>query len=205
MNKCIIDLFYDNKKANKLTKGLPKAFEMINLELPGNPAVGILREHAIIGFFRDELHEGKIEIPDCGNVRGFDVIVCNHKLSIKTVTKNGDIKVLWTVDNDKVDIEIGGHYQPDCDIFLVQIYWNEIKDSVFYIPLEVQSEVFNKLSSNNYLKSSKSTNNRGIALSKKAKSLLLSHKHTLKLEVNWEKSELNHTPYAKWEEFWKKL
>lgn len=205
MNKCIVNLFNDNKKAKKLVKGLPKAFEMVNLELPGNPAVGILREYAIIGFFRNEFHKTEIEIPDRGDVRGFDVVICNHKLSIKTVTKNGDIKVLWTADNDKVDEEIEGNYKPDCDIFLVQIYWNKIRNSIFYIPREVQSEVFNKLGSNDYLKSSKSTNNRGIILSKEAKNLLLSNEHTLKLEVNWEKIGLNYTPYAKWEDFWKKL
>ena len=39
MNSCILDLFQDQQKSTRLVTGLPKAFEMAGLELPGNLAV----------------------------------------------------------------------------------------------------------------------------------------------------------------------
>ena len=52
MNYCMYDLFQNDEKRNRFAKGLPKAFDMVRKRMPkGNPAVGLLREHVIIGFF----------------------------------------------------------------------------------------------------------------------------------------------------------
>ena len=107
MNQCIIDILNDRTKLNKFVKGLPVAFEMASLELPkGNPAVGFLREHAIIGFFMNELGSQKVKFPKTGTHRGFDVIICGQNLSIKTVTGYNTFKVLWTVDPYQIGREI---------------------------------------------------------------------------------------------------
>ena len=85
MNPCIIELFSDRNATTKFTLGLPQAFERASLELPGgNPAVDFLREHAITGFFKGYFGD-RAKIPAEGNKREFDVDICGHQLSIKTV------------------------------------------------------------------------------------------------------------------------
>lgn len=132
MNPCIVNLLNDKHKVQHFVQRLPIAFEMVSNEALSNPAIGILCEHAIIGYFISEFGKDKVKIPALDNKRGFDMIVCNEKLSIKTVTGHGhgSIKVLWTVDQSKIDQEIA-RYQPECDLFLVTIYWGDTRDSIF--------------------------------------------------------------------------
>lgn len=205
MNHCLSELLEDCNAVTKLVTGLPQAFEMASLELPsGNPAVGFLREHALTGFFRNYFGD-KVELPTGGNERGFDIKICGSELSIKTVTKFGKIKVVWTADTRSVNSEISGGYYPTCDILLTRIYWGESKESVFYIPLEAQREIFDNLGSDEYLRSAISTNHRGIEISSNAINLLQNHNTTKKLWVDWQKLGINYTPYDRWEEFWEEI
>ena len=206
MNLCIVEIFEDPKKSEKLTRGLPKAFEMASLELPsGNPAVGFLREHAITGFFLHLIGKDKIKIPSSGNKKGFDISVCGEPLSIKTVTANGGVKVVWTVDDDSVKKEIGGIYKPDCDMLLTKIYWGKECPSIFYIPLSVQRDIYDKLGSKEYLTAASGTNHRGISIRQPAMKKLLEHPSTLSMVVNWQMVGLDYTPYSRWEEFWEEV
>lgn len=203
MNQCIVDLFNDPQKVTKLKHGLPVAFEMAGLELPsGNPAVGFLREHAITGFFVYLFGADRVQLPEHGNARGFDIVVCDEPLSIKTVTSNGSVKLIWTVDTSSISKEIGGKYSPDCDMLLTRIYWNENKPSIFYIPLAVQEEVFTTLGVTKYLTAAIGTNHRGISIRAPAMTELMNHTKTMRLSVNWVKSGLDYTPYKRWEKFW---
>ena len=205
MNPCIIELFSDRNATTKFTLGLPQAFERASLELPGgNPAVGFLREHAITGFFKGYFGD-RAKIPAEGNKREFDVDICGHQLSIKTVTGRGRVKVLWTADTYSVNAEIDGGYSPSCDMFLTRIFWEQKKESVFYIPKEVQIEVFESDGADNYLSSATMTNNRGIEISTLSMNTLQAHADTRKLSVNWEKLGIEYTPYDRWEDFWKKV
>ena len=205
MNQCIIELFNDPQKTTKLTHGLPVAFEMAGLELPsGNPAVGFLREHAITGFFIHLFGASRVELPEHGNTRGFDIVVCGEPLSIKTVAGDGGVKVIWTVDTSRVEREIDSGYAPDCDMLLTRIYWNENKPSIFYIPLSVQNEIYETLGGDRYLTAHTGTNHRGISIRAPAMTKLMHHSNTMRLTVNWIKSGLDYTPYTRWEEFWRK-
>lgn len=205
MNPCIVNLLNDKNKIEHFVRKLPIAFEMASHEMPGNPAIGMIREHIIIGYFISEFGKDKVSVPPQGNERGFDAIVCDEKLSIKTVTNDGygSVKVLWTVDQSKANQEIE-KYQPKYDLFLVAIYWERTRDSIFYIPTSAQSETHAKLGSLEYLNFRPGTNNRGISLSTEAMKALKSHPDTLKREVNWERQGKHYTPYERWEDFWKK-
>ena len=204
MNKCIVDLFNNKIQADKLAEGLPTAFEMASIELPsGNPAVGVLREHALIGYFQDCFGINKVETPVSGIKRGHDVIVCGHLLSIKTVKGNGSVKVLWTADNRRVDEEIETKYKANCDMFLVRIFWDKNKPSVFYIPEKTQNEVMQELGREHYLVSNRGTNNRGISISSQAMKILQKHNATITMNINWIRKGLNYTPYDRWVEYWK--
>ena len=205
MNQCIINLLNDKVAINKLIIGIPKAFQIAKIEIPGgNPAVGLLREQAIIGYFKHYFKD-EVSTPIEGNKRDFDVSICNQKLSIKTATKNGSIKVLWTVDTSVVNREIN-NYVPKCDLFLIRIWWGSNEYSIFYIPIEVQINVLQELEiPANYLHSSTGTNNRGIEISRQAMKLLENHEKTIKLKVDWKTDELDYSPYDRWEEYWKNL
>ena len=52
MNRCIVNLLNDQEKLRDFTLGLPTAFEIVEKQLPGNSAQGLLREQVIIGYFR---------------------------------------------------------------------------------------------------------------------------------------------------------
>ena len=148
MNPCIANLLNDENRIDHFIQKLPIAFEMVSNEIPPrNPAIGILREHIIIGYFISEFGKDKVSIPTQGNERGFDVVVCDEKLSIKTVTGNGhgSIKILWTVDQSIIDQEIE-NYQPEYDLFLVTIHWEHTRDSIFYIPTSAQLEIYDMFS-----------------------------------------------------------
>jgi len=205
MNPCIKRLFADSDRMRRLTYGLPQAFEMAALEVPkGNPAVGILREHVLTGFFINEFGKDRVETLDDGIKRGFDLSVCGHDLSIKTVKGNSEVKVLWTVDPLKIGIEISKGYKPDCDIFLVNIYWGKERDSIFYIPVAVQMEVRDLLR-DEYLKAKVGTNHRGIAISRQAMKLMKGDSRVQKQSVRWHQSGIDYKPHDRWEGFWETI
>ena len=204
MNPCIVTLLNDENKVGRFVQKLPLAFEMASNEMPGNPAIGMIREHIIIGYFISEFGKDKVNVPSQGNERGFDVFVCGEKLSIKTVTGygHGSLKVLWTVDQSMIDQEIE-RYQPEYDLFLVTIHWGRTRDSIFYSPTSVQLETYDMFGVE-YLKVNRGTNHRGIFINTEAMKALEAHPDTLKREVTWTKQGTHYTPYERWEDFWKK-
>jgi len=205
MNQCLTELFADKARIGHFLQKLPVAFEMAANEMPkSNPAIGILREHIIIGYLIGEFSKDRIMLPEMGNERAYDVVVCGEKLSIKTMTGSGldSLKVVWTADQEKIAEEIKGGYYPSSDMLLVIIQWNKTAESVFYIPHHVQSEIFHQLGSQDYLKAAMGTNHRGINISSLALKKLLDHTDTLKHKVNWVKQGLDYTPYKRWEDFW---
>ena len=183
--------------------GLPLAFAIVKKEMPpGNPAVGLLREDAIIGFLMNKLGETNVQKASSGTDRGYDLIVYGQRLSIKTVTGKGDIKVLWTADTSRVQDEISRIYSPEYDILLVRIHWGKNEKSLFYIPNDVQLEIMERLGRENYLKVASGTNHRGIAINSDATNQLLEHENTIALEIDWEQPDLDYDPIERWRRFW---
>lgn len=206
MNHCLIELFSKPERIDFFTRHIPEAFSEVRSELgKGNPAVGILRENVIIGFFLAEFGVTKVDLVEEGNKRGHDVVICGEELSIKTITQDGGVKILWTVDNDSVDKEIEGGYQPHCDMMLISIYWGEIRDSVFYIPVHVQKEAHLSLKKD-YFNVDKHSNHRGIEISSVAMGKLKNHRDTKRAMVDWtfHKDSLKRSvrSYERWTEFW---
>ena len=183
------------------------AFDMVRQRMPkGNPAVGILREHVIIGFFVAEFGEHNVIVPERGNERSYDVILCGQELSVKTVTDNGGVKILWTVDTAQVKREINEGYRPEHDMLLVNIFWEQMADSVFYIPASVQQSVFDSIGSSQYLSSATGTNNRGIEIKRKTISALKAHPDTLRFPVYWTVRDVKYpAPWDEWKDYWESM
>ena len=187
-----------------MLKGLPEAFEMVGLALPDrNPAVGFLREHVLIGFFLSEFGEENVKLPSTSTERGYDVTVCDEKVSIKTVTGGGKIRLLWTPDSFRAGSEVTEYY-PEHHLLIVHINWNQDKYGIYYIPQSVQSEIYNK-APKEYLHVPVGTNHRGAELPTRVKNALFEHENTIKYKINWVKKGLNYTPYGRWVEYWQKL
>ena len=205
MNHCLHDLFKTPGKRERFAKGLPDAFDMVGKRLPSNPAVGLLREHVIIGFFVSEFGKRNVIVPKHGTERGYDVVLCGEELSIKTVTNDTGFKIIWTVDTDYVNQEIDA-FGPKHDIFLVNIFWGQSRESAFYIPLNAQKEVYRYLGTDDYLSSATSTNNRGIEIRKKAVTQLKDHPDTISISIDWSTSGTSHPePWEEWDKYWTEI
>jgi len=89
-------------------------------------------------------------------------------------------------------------------MILINIIWND-KGSFYYIPLEVQKEIFKKLGKEKYIKLPKpGTNPRGVEMSKDAIIALTNHKLTKRIPIDWVKSEIKYHPYERWVDLWSK-
>ena len=164
--------------------------------------VGSLREKIIIALliyqFGKENVNSNIPITEPEK----DVIVKNISYSIKTITGNGGVKAVWTVDTSSANNFIN-KYKPNCHILLVKINW-EKRGGFCLIPIEVQEGIFKQLGKGKYLNLPKpGTNPRGVEFAKDAIEKMLSSKDTLKIEVEWKKKRLEYDSYKRWVDYWK--
>ena len=203
MNQCIVDFLSGQEKFSHFSLGLPGAFEIIKNQLPGNSAQGLLREQAIIGYFRFAFGDNKVKLPSNKNEKDFNVILCGKGLAISTAQGRSPdaIKIHWTSDNQRVEEEVATYY-PTSDFLWITIHWGKTADSIFYVPLSAQSEIHSQLGKSGYLKTSPGTNNRGIPLSKEAFKMLKSHPKTLCRQVTWRREGIAPDPYKQWETYW---
>lgn len=136
-----------------------------------------------------------------------DVIVKEEPLSIKTVTtKNGrwgnGIKLVWSVDANTAS-NFKSHYAPSCDMLLAQIQWNDT-GFLYLFSKQAQTEIMNRLGKDGYMKlPTPGTNARGVELTSSALNELVSHSSTKKIEIFFEKEELDYREvYTKWLDAW---
>lgn len=202
----ISELFEDAQLIKKIQERLPKLFQIAELESSRagkiGMEVGTIREKILIAllihvFGKDQINA---DLPITETQK--DVLVNKIPLSIKTITGNGGIKAVWTVDAQKAN-EFLQKYEPSCDILLAQIFWGLSQGGLFLIPLEAQQEVFRILGRVRYLRLPKSgTNPRGVELDKGAVLKLLSHKQTLRIDINWKKDKIEYDSYKRWVDYW---
>ncbi|MBS3091323.1 ThaI family type II restriction endonuclease [Candidatus Pacearchaeota archaeon] len=209
MNKIvdIKELFIDNTAVSEIQAKLPRLFRIAEIESSRAGKIGMevgsLREKVIGGLLIYKFGEANVntEIPITESET--DVIVAGKNLSVKTITGNGGVKAVWTVDAESSKNFID-NYIPKCDILLIRIWWGENKDSLFFIPLNVQKEIFNSLGKEKYLKMPKAgTNPRGVEFSKESIQKMLQHHKTLKIKINWIKQDIPYNVYKRWIDFWK--
>jgi len=201
------DLFIDKNTISEIQSKLPRLFRIAEIESSRAGKIGMevgsLREKVIGGLLIYKFGEEKVntEIPITESET--DVIVNGENLSVKTITGNGGVKAVWTVDAESSKNFVD-NYVPKCDILLIQIWWGEDKDSFFFIPLEVQKEIFSSIRGEKYLKMPKAgTNPRGIEFSKEAIQRMLQHSKTLKIKINWVKQDIPYNIYKRWVDLWK--
>ncbi|MBI2598579.1 MAG: ThaI family type II restriction endonuclease [Candidatus Diapherotrites archaeon] len=190
----------------KIKERLPKLFRIAEIENSRagkiGMEVGFTREKIIAALLIHKFGAKKVDTNIPATEKEIDVILDGKGLSIKTITEKGGIKAVWTVDAQSSK-DFLKEYKPKCDIILVQTWWGKDKDSFFYMPLSVQMEVIKKVGTKGYLNLPKEgTNPRGIEFSKLAMEMMLNHKDTLKIRINWIKEEQPYDVYKRWVKYW---
>jgi len=120
---------------------------------------------------------------------------------IKTITGNGGVKAVWTVDASSAQNFLN-NYQPKCDIILIRVDWKTDKGGFYVIPIEVQQQIF-KAMGKNYLRLPKQgTNPRGVEFSRATVDAMLAHEKTIKIQINWKKEQIEYDIYKRWVDYW---
>ncbi len=207
MQNPLLDLFTDKDSILKIQNKLPKLFHIAELESSRAGKIGMevgsVREKVIIALLIHRYGKENVNTNIPITEPETDVIVKGTPFSIKTITGNGGVKAVWTVDASSASNFIS-NYKPKCPILLIQINWGFKKGGFALIPLEVQEKIFGVLGKDKYLKLPKAgTNPRGVEFSKEAIEKMLAEKGTLKIDIDWKKELLDYDTYKKWIEYWK--
>ena len=202
----ISDLFLDKTIVNRIKSKLPKLFHIAELESSRAGKIGMevgsVREKVIIALLIHRYGKENVNTNIPITEAETDVVIKGIPYSIKTITGNGGVKAVWTVDATSASNFID-NYKPKCSILLVQINWGYVRGGFSLIPLEVQNRVFNKIGKEKYLKLPKAgTNPRGVEFTKEAIGMMLADNQTLKIGIDWKKEILEYDTYKKWVEYW---
>ena len=196
-----------------LREGLPHAFEIAAAEASRvtlnkgtglarsttGQEVGVLRERVILGYLISQLGEVNVQLPAPG-ASMVDASIAGQPLEIKTVTKRGLVTAKWTSDNSSVD-QVLEEFAFTSDLLLVRIWWDSDQGSMFFIPVEVLSEV--AASFPDFLQSQRGTNNRGIKIKDAFMKQVERHDSTVKVPIDWRRSDQAlQSPIARYINYW---
>ena len=203
----IAEIFEDKALIDRINRRLPYLYQLAELESSRAGKIGMqvgsLRENIIVALLIYKFGENKVNTDIPIIEPEVDVELSGCPISIKTITGKSlsGVKLIWTVDAEKAQ-EFLESYYPRCDILFVQIVWNDI-GGFYYIPVEAQKRLFDKIGTEKYIKLPKpGTNPRGVEISKEALSRLVGDKETKVIEMSWQKSDIEYKPYQRWVDYW---
>ena len=208
MSSRLVEIFEDNSIMEKIKKRLPYLFHLAELESSRagktGMEVGSLREKIIVALLIHKFGEISVETQIPITEPEVDVRLFRQPVSIKTITGKGlsGVKLIWTVDAQKAN-EFRRTYSPHCDILLIQINWNDT-GGFYYIPLEAQKRIFDKMGRRKYVKLPKpGTNPRGVEISKDALSNLVEDDMSKVIGIFWKRTKIDYNPYKRWVDYWR--
>lgn len=206
-----ISLAFNDEKFIKKVKGkLPYLFQIAEIECSRNGKIGMevgsTREKILIALLIDYFGENQVTTSIPITEPETDVIVDSSNISIKTITGKGGVKVSWTVDAKSAQ-DFADTYSPICGILFTRLNWgmkiNNEPSGLFWIPLETQQKILEKLGIEEYLNLPKpGTNPRGVELSRYGLETLLKDRNTLQIHVTWNRTKIDYDPYKRWIDYW---
>ena len=203
----LVKIFEDRKLVEKIEKRLPYLFQLAELESSRAGKIGMevgsLRERIIVALLIYKFGGDSVETEIPITEPEVDVRLFGEPVSVKTLTGKGfsGVKLIWTVDAQKAK-EFQETYSPHCDILLVQINWNN-KGGFYYIPLETQKRLFDKIGKEKYIRLPKpGTNPRGVEITKEALEVLVKDGESKVIEIYWQKAKIDYNPYKRWVDYW---
>jgi hypothetical protein len=202
------EIFEDQNIVNKIQTKLPYLFRLAELESSRAGKIGMevgsLREKILIALLIYKFGEENVDYKLPITEPEVDVKLFGAPISIKTITGQGGVKAVWTVDATSAKDFIE-KYTPKADIILVQINWQS-KGQVCLIPIEAQKTILKDLGCNKYFKLPKAgTNPRGVEFSKEAISKLQKESCVKRIEIEWKRPETNlslYDVYRRWVDYW---
>lgn len=202
------ELFDDEKLVNRIKTRLPHLFQLAELESSRAGKIGMevgsLRERIIVALLIYKFGEANVEVEIPITEPEVDAILFSEPISIKTITGKGfgGVKLIWTVDAQKAK-EFRENYYPRCSILLIQINWDGM-GGLYYIPLEAQKKVFDRIGRERYIKLPKpGTNPRGAEITNEALSSLVRSELSKTIKIFWKKSKVDYDPYKRWVDYWR--
>ncbi len=208
MSSYLTEIFKDEKLVEKIKRRLPYLFQLAELESSRagktGMEVGSIRERIIVALLIYKFGVANVETGIPITEPEVDAKLFGKPVSIKTITGRslGGVKLIWTVDAQKAK-EFHESYYPHCDILLVQINWNDT-GGFYYIPLQAQKQLFDKIGRLNYIKLPKPrTNPRGVEITKEALSSLVENKETRRIMINWRRVKIEFNQYKRWVDLWR--
>jgi len=209
MSRYLVEIFEDEELVGKIKRRLPYLLQLAELESSRagktGMEVGSLREKIIVALLIYKFGEANVETEIPITEPEVDVKLFSDPISIKTITGKGlaGVKLIWTVDAQKAK-EFCENYYPQCDMLLVQINWNDT-GGFYYIPLNVQKRVFDRLGRNNYIRLPRpGTNPRGVEVTKEVLSNLVGDNESRSILINWQRTKIEFNPYKRWVDLWRK-
>lgn len=190
----VADAFDAPSFIERIKKQLPKLFREAReeaKEINNTFIVGNFRKQKLKTLLIEHFGKENIEFFSSSILPGVDMKIHSHPVSIKTITENNALKVIWGSDRKKM-IEKMEEYSPPSNIILARINW-EMKEryqpcGLFWIPIKAQLNLIKSMGIDNYFRPPKEgTNSRGVPLSKLAFRALLKDTNTKRIEVNWRK------------------
>lgn len=207
MSSRLIEIFEDEKLVERIKNKLPYLFQLAELESSRAGKVGMevgsLRERIIIALLIYKFGEANVETEIPITESEVDVKLFGEPISIKTIAGKSlsGVKLIWTVDAQKAR-EFRESYYPHCDILLVQINWGNT-EGFYYIPVEAQRKLFDRIGRNSYIKLPKpGTNPRGVEITKEALTSLVKDDLSKSIEIKWQKTKIEYNPYKRWVDYW---
>ena len=202
------ELFENKRIVEKIKKRLPHLFQIGELECSRAGKIGMqvgsVRESIIVALLIYKFGEANVETEIPITEPEMDAKLFEEPVSIKTITGKSfsDVKLIWTVDAQKAR-EFFENYYPRCDMLLVQINWNG-DGGFYYIPLEVQKRIFNRLGKDRYIKLPKvGTNPRGVEISQEALLTLVKDNESKAIVVNWKRTRIEFNSFKRWVDLWR--
>ncbi len=199
--------------SEKIQRVLPVLFNIVELENKRGDRlgmeVGTARERVLIALFMYAFGNEAVAFPPSTSP-GVDVLVNETPVSIKTKTGSGDagVKLVWTVDWDKVDA-FARDFRPAAHLLFVQINWKTQAGGFYLISHETQNDVLQEIGRAAYLKlPARSTNPRGVELAGPAMRRLKADPATLMLPLTWRRDASLLTEralYGRWIDLWDSL
>ena len=208
MSNRLIEIFEDKDLVDRIKTRLPYLFQIAELESSRAGKIGMevgsLRERIIVALLIYKFGETNVETEIPITEPEVDVRLFGQNISIKTITGKAfsGVKLVWTVDAQKAK-EFRETYYPHCDMLLVQIKWDDT-GGLFYIPLEAQKRLFDKIGREKYIKLPKpGTNPRGVEITKEALSSLPADNKSKVIGISWHKQKVDYNPYKRWMDYWR--
>ena len=197
------DIFTSVEFQDLIKSKLPKLFEIAEVESTRGGKigmeVGILRERVLTSFFISKVGEDNVDSDSSATENSKDVQVNGDDISIKTFTGSGysGVKIFWTSDTESAK-RVMDTYTPKFDLIVANINWGSNKGGLYYVDKQTQRQVMDSVGRNKFLKISSGSNNRGITYGTDVLKRLLNHENTLKIEIDWVKTNEKFNIFERW-------